>query len=98
MNERCFAHRRNGKCVALTGEQCAGYAVCSFYKPIWKHAQDVARADQRLNRLSIQEQRDIAEKYHNGEMPWKGENECRQRNIFHRFFTSISGSTANWNR
>ena len=42
MNERCFAHRRNGKCVALTGEQCAGYAVCSFYKPIWKHAQDAA--------------------------------------------------------
>ena len=75
MNERCFAHRRNAKCVALTGEQCAGYAVCSFYKPIWKHAQDVARVNQQLNRLSIQEQRDIAEKYHNGEMPWKGENE-----------------------
>ena len=54
MNERCFAHRRNGKCVALTGEQCAGYAVCSFYKPIWKHAQDVARVNQRLNRLPIQ--------------------------------------------
>ncbi len=48
MNERCFAHRRNGKCVALTGEQCAGYAVCSFYKPIWKHAQDVARVNQQL--------------------------------------------------
>ena len=31
--------------------------------------------NQRLNRLPIQEQRDIAEKYHNGEMPWKGENE-----------------------
>ena len=57
MNERCFAHRRNGKCVALTGEQCAGYAVCSFYKPIWKHAQDVARVNQRLNRLPIQKQR-----------------------------------------
>ena len=75
MNERRFAHRRNGKCVALTGEQCAGYAVCSFYKPIWKHAQDVARVNQRLNRLPIQKQRAIAEKYHNGEMPWKGENE-----------------------
>ena len=75
MNERCFAHRRNGKCAALTCEQCAGYAVCSFYKPIWKQAQDVARVNQRLNRLPIQKQRAIAEKYHNGEMPWKGENE-----------------------
>ena len=75
MNERCFAHRRNGKCVALTCEQCAGYAVCSFYKPIWKHAQDAVRADQRLNQLSIQEQRDIAERYYCGDMPWKGENE-----------------------
>ena len=75
MNERCFAHRRNGKCVALTSEQCAGYAACPFYKPIWKHAQDVARANQRLNAPPMDEQRAIAEKYHGGEMPWKGENE-----------------------
>ena len=75
MNERCCAHRRNGKCVALTGEQCAGYTVCAFYKPVWKHAQDAARINQRLNRLPIQKQRAIAEKHHNGEMPWKGENE-----------------------
>ena len=75
MNERCFAHRRNGKCMALTSEQCAGYAVCLFYKPIWKHAQDVARANQRLNALPAERQREIAEQYYEGDMPWKGENE-----------------------
>ena len=75
MNETSFSHRRNGKCVALTSEQCAGDAACPFYKPIWKHAQDVARANQRLNALPMDEQRAIAEKYHGGEMPWKGENE-----------------------
>lgn len=39
---------------------------------------EIAHVDlynQRLNRLPIQKQRAIAEKYHNGEMPWKGENE-----------------------
>ncbi len=75
MNERCFAHRRNGKCVALTSKQCAGYAVCSFYKPIWKYAQDVARANQRLNALPVERQREIAELYYEGDMSWKGENE-----------------------
>jgi len=75
MNERCFAHRRNGKCVALTSEQCAGYAVCPFYKPIWKYAQDEDRANQRLNALPVERQREIAEQYYEGDMPWKGENE-----------------------
>ena len=52
MNERCFAHRRNGKCVALTSEECTGYAVCPFYKPIWKQAQDLSNVNRKLNQLN----------------------------------------------
>ena len=75
MNERCFAHRRNGKCVALTSEECTGYAVCPFYKPIWKQAQDLFNVNRKLNQLPMQRQQRIADKYHDGIMPWKGENE-----------------------
>ena len=38
------------------------------YKVIGRHIQE-ARKRMKLT------QREIAEKYHNGEMPWKGENE-----------------------
>ena len=76
MNERCFAHRRNGKCVALTGEQCAGYAVCSFYKPIWKHAQDVARINQQFEPAAdVKSSGTLQKSTITAQMPWKGENE-----------------------
>ena len=73
MNERCFAMRRNGKCGALNVNQCPNYASCPFYKPVWKAELDTARTNRKLCRMPEEAQLHIAEKYHNGDMPWRDE-------------------------
>lgn len=73
MNERCFAMRRNGKCNALNVDRCPNYASCPFYKPSWKAERDTARLNQKLCALPMDEQQRIADKYHNGKMPWRSE-------------------------
>ena len=40
-----------------------------------KVSAEMAKINQQLNRLPMARQREIAEKYHDGAMPWKGENE-----------------------
>ena len=75
MNERCFAMKRDGMCGALTVTGCPGYAACAFYKPIWKHKKDVALVNKKLCALPTSKQADIAERYHQGRMPWRGEVE-----------------------
>jgi hypothetical protein len=75
MNERCFAMRRSGRCEALNVEHCKTYATCVFFKPIWKARKDLARANRRLCALPRDTQMYIADKYHEGKMPWRGETE-----------------------
>jgi hypothetical protein len=67
--------RRNGKCAALNVEHCTNYTRCAFYKPIWKAAKDTARASKMLCTLPRDTQVYIADKYHGGKMPWRGETE-----------------------
>ena len=59
-----------GNCRALTVKGCPGYARCGFYKPRWKYEQDQKKTYQRLRRLPIQKQWEIADMYYKGEMPW----------------------------
>ena len=73
MNEKCFAMRKNGVCGALTVKSCSGYEKCPFYKPIWKRLRDQEAANARLCALPEEEQQMIADKYHNGKMPWRSE-------------------------
>ena len=74
MNDKCFALRARGVCGALSGG-CSGYAGCVFYKPKHKQEADQRRANARLRRLPMEQQRMIADKYFSGEMPWRGEGE-----------------------
>lgn len=70
--EKCFAQRKSGRCAALIGV-CPGYDQCSFYKTeeeYWRTKED---ARQKLCALSVSKQQYIAEKYHRGAMPWRGE-------------------------
>ena len=74
MNDKCFALRARGVCGALS-EGCSGYAGCAFYKPKHKQEEDQRRVNERLKWLPQKTQRIIADKYFNGEMPWRGEME-----------------------
>ena len=71
MNDKCFAMRKNGACVALSVKRCLGYGKCPFYQPSWKCLCDQDKANARLRALPKDEQRAIADKYHNGNMPWR---------------------------
>ena len=53
----------------------SGYAGCVFYKPKHKQEEDQRRVNERLKWLPQKTQRIIADKYFNGEMPWRGEME-----------------------
>ena len=72
MNDKCFALRNKGMCGALS---CTGYVGCAFYKPKRQQEADQRRANARLRRLPMEQQRMIADKYFSGEMPWRGEGE-----------------------
>lgn len=73
MNEKCFAMRRQCSCGALTVKGCPGYQHCTFYKPIWMYQRDQSQINVKLSGLPLEVQQCIAEKYHHGQMPWKGE-------------------------
>ena len=71
MNDKCFALRARGVCGALSGN-CSGYVGCAFYKLKRQQEADQRRANARLRRLPMEQQRMIADKYFSGEMPWRG--------------------------
>jgi hypothetical protein len=73
--ERCFAMLRSGRCGALSSDRCPGYFCCAFYKPFWLQKRDCAASDRRLCALPEEKQYEIANKYHKGGMPWRGEFE-----------------------
>ena len=70
MNEKCFALRKDCTCFALAVNNCIGYLICPFYKPIWKQGKIQKQVDMRLCVLPAKTQTAIADKYYNGEMPW----------------------------
>ena len=74
MNDKCFALRARGVCGALSGN-CSGYVGCAFYKLKRQQEADQRRVNERLKWLPQKTQRIIADKYFNGEMPWRGEME-----------------------
>ena len=75
MNEKCFAIRKKGACSALTVKACIGYQQCPFYKPIWMYQRNQDLIDVKLCALPQARQQAIADKYHNGKTPWKGDHE-----------------------
>ena len=72
MNEKCFAIRKKGVCGALNVKGCSGYEKCPFYKPVWMYRRGQEQIDIRLCALPQAKQQEIADKYHNGKMPWRG--------------------------
>ena len=74
MNDKCFALRARGVCGALNGS-CPGYEGCAFYKPKRRQEEDQRQVDARLRRLPRETQQLIADKYFNGDMPWRGDME-----------------------
>lgn len=73
MNEelRCAALRDDGECGALSFERCQGYKRCSFYRTNSEQALSNIEGNERLNALPDEQQREIADKYYSGKMPWK---------------------------
>ena len=69
MDERCFAMHW-GECSALK-VHCPGRQACAFYKPRWLMEKEQRRIYRRLNCLPMERQAQIAEKYYDGEMPWR---------------------------
>ena len=74
MNEKCFAMKKfmthSGNCLCLEGN-CPGYAVCPFYKPVWKFQHDLEIKYAKLAALPERRQQHIAYKYYHGLMPWR---------------------------
>lgn len=75
LNEKCFAIDKNGGCRALEVRHCPGYSRCAFYKARWVQERDLDRIDAKLQAMSEEKQRHIADKYHHGDMPWRKEQE-----------------------
>ena len=72
MNEKCFAMHKGNVCGALTVKSCLGYGRCPFYKPRWMFEHDRDRLNVKLRSLPEVQQQDIADKYYNGNRPWRG--------------------------
>ena len=70
-DNKCFALRKKMVCAALSQEHCDGYESCPFYKPTWVQEEEVIKAEERLSKLPFDQQQWIANKYYNGEMPWR---------------------------
>ena len=71
---KCFALSSNKlKCRALEQMYCCGYMNCPFYKPMWKQEEEIEESYERFRRMTEAEQRSIANKYYDGEMPWRDE-------------------------
>ncbi|MDR3209723.1 MAG: hypothetical protein LBT36_03760 [Oscillospiraceae bacterium] len=60
-----------GRCGILRVRECRG-ADCSFCQSAAEHQEARDSWNRRLNALSEEEQRKIAESYYDGRMPWKG--------------------------
>ena len=75
MNEKCFGLRKGRECTILAGGKCSGnYDLCPFYKPKWKAEQDRKKAFRAIARMPLEKQREISEKYYQGETPWERED------------------------
>ena len=75
MNERCFGRFGEDRCTILECGTCYGnYNTCPFYKPIWMAERDNRWSLNKIAHKPIEVQKQIAEKYFQGQMPWsKGE-------------------------
>ena len=70
--ERCFAHRADGECAAVSTGYCPGYTRCSLYKSLTGQINSDIASEKRLNSLPDGQQHFIADKYYAGMMPWRG--------------------------
>ena len=64
----------NENCRALNCD-CPGFGCCPFYKSIAAHRADRTAANEKLRKLPVEKQMEIAQKYYFGEMPWRYEDE-----------------------
>mgnify|MGYP003259316476 CR=1 FL=1 len=72
MNKNCFANKNN-RCKILKNMQCANNS-CSFFKTEKEQEESLNKANARIASLDKATQRNIADTYYNGKMPWlKGE-------------------------
>lgn len=74
MSEKCFGMSEDGKCDVLREKECPGNGRCAFYKSQPRFQRDQELANTHLSALTPIEQAYIAEKYYDGDMPWKGGN------------------------
>jgi predicted Zn-ribbon and HTH transcriptional regulator len=64
----CFAYR-SGDCMAIEPARCEG---CRFYKTRAQNEAAQRRCNEIIAAKPIEEQRYLADKYHQRKMPWKG--------------------------
>ena len=68
MNKNCFAYK-NGRCKTLKIMKCANN-TCSFFKTEGEHLEGINGAYNRINSLDKTIQKNIADTYYDGKMPW----------------------------
>jgi hypothetical protein len=69
MNNKCFGFKDNNTCKILKVRRCVG-KKCPFAKTAKEYIDSKQKAYARLASLSIQSQKDIADRYFGGKMPW----------------------------
>lgn len=75
MNEKCFGLRKGSECAVLEKGICHGnYDSCPFYKPKWMAERDKKNTLRIIARMPPERQREIADKYYQGKMPWAKED------------------------
>lgn len=71
----CFAWDQNNRgvwgCKVLRADCDGTNEGCGFFKTMEQHMEDKKAADERLAGLPDWQQEAIAEKYYDGERPWK---------------------------
>lgn len=69
MSKMCFANQANN-CRVLKVKTCVGKG-CPFLKTRIQLKEGVKRANSRLASLDISKQNHIANRYHEGNYPWR---------------------------
>ena len=68
MNKNCFANKNN-RCKILNHIKCVNNS-CSFFKTEEDQEESLNKAYARITSLDKAIQRNIADTYYNGKMPW----------------------------
>lgn len=69
MDKKCFAMGEKSRCRILAVKKCTGF-TCSFYMTAAEQKESQRRAFAAIANKDELSQRNIADKYYGGQMPW----------------------------